>query len=151
LQLTRPLPIPLNDLFDATLETSPDGRWILLNTYRTQESTIQQLAWRLGIQFGDEMGPIEYRLFDSRSSQELTGFSIRQRHRTDSMSRGALTTFWDGKGRTLAVCEPGSQFAYQIYDIPPRKSLTWFAGGAAPLALPIAFLAWRRTRKLRAA
>jgi hypothetical protein len=38
-----------------------------------------------------------------------------------------------------------------IWDIPPRKSLTWFTAGAALLALPTALLVWRRTRKLRAA
>jgi hypothetical protein len=38
-----------------------------------------------------------------------------------------------------------------LWDIPPRKSLTWFAAVAALLALPIALVAWRRTRKLRAA
>ena len=31
------------------------------------------------------------------------------------------------------------------------NSLPWFAVGAALLALPIVFLAWRRTRRIRAA
>jgi WD40 repeat protein len=39
----------------------------------------------------------------------------------------------------------------RVWDIPPRKSLTWFATGAALLALPIAFVARRRVRRLRAA
>ena len=37
----------------------------------------------------------------------------------------------------------------EFWDIPPRKSLTWFALSAAVLALPPAGLAWRRSRRLR--
>jgi hypothetical protein len=37
----------------------------------------------------------------------------------------------------------------QIWDIPPRKPLTWFACAAVVIALPLAGLAWRRTRRLR--
>jgi WD40 repeat protein len=37
----------------------------------------------------------------------------------------------------------------EIWDIPPRKPLTWFALAAAVLALPLAGLAWRRSRRLR--
>ena len=36
-------------------------------------------------------------------------------------------------------------------DAPSGLPFLWFAAGAALLALPIAFLAWRRTRRLRAA
>lgn len=39
----------------------------------------------------------------------------------------------------------------RVWDIPPRKSLTWLATGAAIFGLPIAHLARRRVRKLRAA
>jgi hypothetical protein len=44
-----------------------------------------------------------------------------------------------------------SQGEIQVWDIPPRKSLPWFAVGAAFLALPIALLARRRVRRLRGA
>jgi hypothetical protein len=38
----------------------------------------------------------------------------------------------------------------EVWDIPPRKSLTWFAAGAALLALPPLLIARRRVRRLRA-
>jgi hypothetical protein len=39
----------------------------------------------------------------------------------------------------------------EIWDIPPRKSLTWFAAGAAFFALPLVVIACRRVRRLREA
>jgi hypothetical protein len=36
-----------------------------------------------------------------------------------------------------------------IFELPPRKPLTWFVLAAAVLALPFAGLAWRRSRRLR--
>jgi hypothetical protein len=36
-----------------------------------------------------------------------------------------------------------------VWDIPPRKSLSWFAAGAALLGLPIFTIARLRVRRLR--
>jgi hypothetical protein len=58
---------------------------------------------------------------------------------------------WSPTGETVAIFQSGSNNSWQIWDIPPRKSLTWFTAGAALLALPIAVIARRRVRKLRAA
>jgi hypothetical protein len=53
--------------------------------------------------------------------------------------------------QTLAVASPSEPGVIDLYDFPPQKSLAWLAAGAALLALPIALITWRRTRKLRAA
>ena len=45
-------------------------------------------------------------------------------------------------GRMLAVQEDLTTIG--IWELPPRKPLTWFALVAAILALPLAGLAWRR-------
>lgn len=50
-------------------------------------------------------------------------------------------------GTAFASCDGAT---LRVWDLPPRKSLTWFAAGAAVLALPIGFAAWRRGRKLAA-
>jgi hypothetical protein len=50
-------------------------------------------------------------------------------------------------GDTLAVMTNDGET--QLYDVPFRPPLTMFAATAAGLAVPIAGLAWRRTRKLR--
>jgi hypothetical protein len=49
-------------------------------------------------------------------------------------------------GRAIAVVSKG---LLQVWDIPPRKSLGWFAAFAAILALPIAWLSRRRVHRLR--
>jgi hypothetical protein len=48
--------------------------------------------------------------------------------------------------QSMLVTTSGSEVL--IYDIPPRRSMTWFAAGAAMLAMPIAFVAWWRGRNL---
>jgi hypothetical protein len=48
--------------------------------------------------------------------------------------------------QSMLVTTSGSDVL--IYDIPPRRSMTWFAAGAAALGLPIALVAWWRGRKL---
>jgi WD40 repeat protein len=50
-------------------------------------------------------------------------------------------------GRTLAVSTDSN--STELWDIPPRKPLTWFALAAAVLAPALAGLAWRRSRRLR--
>jgi WD40 repeat protein len=74
---------------------------------------------------------------------------------------GRLTPIRLPKGdsnATWAEFSPdGKVFAFndgrmlRMYDLPPHKPLAWFFTGTALIALPIALLAWRRTRKLRAA
>jgi WD40 repeat protein len=58
---------------------------------------------------------------------------------------------WSPDGCTVVTLDRHWGHALTLWDVPPRKPLTWFAAGAALLALPISLLAWRRTRKLRAA
>jgi hypothetical protein len=59
---------------------------------------------------------------------------------------------WSPDGRLMAAFTGlPDHTAISIWDIPPRKSLAQFAVGAALLAMPIAFVARRRVRKLRAA
>jgi hypothetical protein len=50
----------------------------------------------------------------------------------------------------LLIVEENKSHTLWFWDIPPRKSLTWFAAGAGLLALPIALVARRRVRRLRA-
>jgi WD40 repeat protein len=50
-------------------------------------------------------------------------------------------------GRMLAVTT--EDFVTQLWDVPWHPPLTWFALAAAVLALPLAVLAWRRSRRLQ--
>jgi hypothetical protein len=58
---------------------------------------------------------------------------------------------WLPNQRAIAVMDERHWGRWRIFDFPIRKSLTWFAAGAAFLAFPIALIARRRVRNLRAA
>jgi hypothetical protein len=64
---------------------------------------------------------------------------------------GSVAQVQFGSNGGMLVVEENQSHTLWYWDIPPRKSLTWLAGGAALLALPIALLASRRVRRLRAA
>jgi hypothetical protein len=63
----------------------------------------------------------------------------------------SIAADWSGSGKTVAVTGRAEPERIGIYDIPPRKSVTWFSAGVAMFALPIALVGWWRARKLRAA
>jgi hypothetical protein len=60
---------------------------------------------------------------------------------------------WSPDGQTIAAFarHESKKKAICLWDAPPRKSPTWFAAGAALLALSIALIARRRVRKLKSA
>jgi hypothetical protein len=82
----------------------------------------------------------------------FTVYDMRDGHECAQIRPGkmAFEPLISPDGRTLAI-PTERRDRVELWDIPPRKSLTWRAAGAALLALPIALVAWRRVRKLRAA
>jgi WD40 repeat protein len=50
-------------------------------------------------------------------------------------------------GQSLAIIPQYQDGVVELWDVPPHKSLTWFAAVAAGLAVPLAALAWRRSRQ----
>jgi hypothetical protein len=59
---------------------------------------------------------------------------------------------YSSDSRLLAVISAHDQGSLlQVWDIPPRKPLLWLLTGGVLLALPFAWLAWRRVRRLRRA
>ena len=58
---------------------------------------------------------------------------------------------WTSDGQKLGVTNREDKTrTWQIWEIPPRKSLTWFCAGAALLALPTALVARWRIHRLGA-
>jgi hypothetical protein len=62
---------------------------------------------------------------------------------------GAADIAWAPDGRSLAAQDHSWKDPWYVWDIPPRKPLTWFATAAGLLALPVMFLASWRCRRLR--
>jgi WD40 repeat protein len=87
------------------------------------------------------------RLADIEASQEVLLLNMetgREMGRIPNVREIAFSP--DGKAAYTAVNRK-----IQVWDIPPPKSQPWFAAGAALFALPIAFFAQWRVRKLGAA
>jgi hypothetical protein len=97
--------------------------------------------------------------FRSRRSFNVAIYDVEQNQLVDYLPASAAKRLqgigveadWSPDATTVAFLNADGNNLLTIWDIPPCKSLTWFAAGAAILALPIALVAWRRTRKLRAA
>jgi len=87
-------------------------------------------------------GPDQITVMDTVSREVL----LRQRIRLPTDGGGQFSR----DSKSFIVEDEGVDTVY-LWDIPPRKSLTWFAVGAALLAVPIALVASRRVRRLRAA
>jgi hypothetical protein len=129
--------------------TTPDGRTRLEPVIDGEVSLLGRLFERFG--FSSARQQLIGRLFDVHTHRVIG--EIRSQGLPLGSDFGRLPSMnvrWSADGKLGAVHESGTH-EFSIWDIPPRKSLTWFAAGAAILALPIAFVAWRRTRKLRAA
>jgi WD40 repeat protein len=128
---------------DRPKEFSPDGRTLALEKPAdSTQSLIDKCLRALHLnQFVPPKATERLQLVDIESEkvmfeQGLVGYTKR-------------VQFSPGGG--MLVTEEGNTIRLWFWDLPPRKSLIWFAAGAAILALPIALVAWRRTRKLRAA
>jgi hypothetical protein len=74
-------------------------------------------------------------------------FDAKTGHEIAQIPDSPNNVHWSPDGRTAAFLRNTSAArSVSVWDIPPRKSLTWFAIGAVILALPIAFFAWLRCR-----
>jgi WD40 repeat protein len=121
---------------------SPDGRVAVLPLRRMSFlAQARELAVRLGVRW-PFAGPVSERgaaLFDATTGRSLGG-----------VTGGIEAAAWSPDGSLLAVLDEEGK-SMRVWDVPPRKALWWFAAGATLLALPVALLARRRVRRLRAA
>ena len=84
---------------------------------------------------------------DASSGVSLGTVTVR-REDEGLITHDVSQVYWSPNSEVAAIHDKHDN-SWAVWDIPPRKSLTWFAAGAALLALPIAFLARRRVRRLR--
>jgi WD40 repeat protein len=120
-----------DDLVD--LQLAPDGRTLAYNRFPTSTG-IPVVRW-LEVHVPFLRRPTRMlALMDLSSGREETlpgGWSVR----------------FAADGQTLAVVE--DDWNCRLWDVPPRKSLTWFAAAVSGLAMPIGLLAVWRSRRLR--
>ena len=136
-----------------TWDLSPNGRVLIGFSGPTADDLIARVARKLGFQWTQVLKS-EARFLDPATAHEIganrwiggLGLGSGVEFTEDEIAQ----LLWSPDGAALISKDRSTQTA-TLWDIPPRKSLTWFAAGAALLALPIALVAWRRTRKLRAA
>jgi hypothetical protein len=117
---------------------SPDSRHVAIGSKTYPRDVIGDWLRRIGLSspFPREAGYRSVSIFDG-----LTG-------RPRGLVRGDFkSAVWSADSSQLAVTDQDGS-TVRVWTVQPRKSLAWFAVGAALLALPIAFTAWRRGRKL---
>jgi hypothetical protein len=134
---------------------SPDGRFLFITTEHLGPSMPEKLGNKVGIPwpFPTPEGFVG-RVFEIESGAEVakvTAPKLKSDFYSIPRALYLIWTEWLPNGDMFATFEPDGSNIWRIWDIPPRKSLPWFAGGATLLALPIGFMAWWRVRKLRAA
>jgi hypothetical protein len=90
--------------------------------------------------------------FDLETGRSLGSLEGKVTYRYCGMEPEPPPPFhWISGISAVAVESLDEPNTWYIWDLPKSKSLTWFAVGAANLALPLALFARRRVRKLRAA
>lgn len=85
------------------------------------------------------------------SHSECHFYSIRSGRHLGEIPGWDLHRSPDGRSVAVYMQNYGPVRQIAVWDYPLRKSLAWLAAGAVLLAFPIAFVARRRVRKLRAA
>jgi hypothetical protein len=120
---------------------SPDSRVLALPGALPPWPPLLQWAKRLGVRWPFESSAerLVTRLLDVRAGRWL-GEVPAHLNTVGWFPDGTALTTLNGEGTELF-----------IWDIPPRKPLAWLFAAAALLALPLAWLARRRIRRLRPA
>jgi hypothetical protein len=137
---------------------SPTGDTVALWVKAEQSGAIRWLVERVGLRWpfsvADRIGPT---FFDAQTGKHLGQIPPQwvASHMYDHPKLIPPPRRWSSDGRFIAIGEdrnPPDQrdwSEYQLWDVPPRKPLGWFALTAGIVALPFAWLARRRVRRLQ--
>jgi hypothetical protein len=136
---------------NQAVDISPDGRFLLTMKEEALPRQFQRILPALGPNW--KMWKDEKRyggVFDAATGTSC-GVIPAKRPAFGYMNGESATrdVGWAPDGGSLAVQDQADPNLWHIWDMPPRKPLPWFALAAAVLALPLAGLAWRRSRRLR--
>jgi hypothetical protein len=136
---------------NISMDISPGGRFFLATKYAPSPLPWRRIIRALGLNWNVGRDERAYgEVFDAATGSSYgiipgKGQSLSDTNRWST----SLDCGWAPDGRSLAVEDDSDPNRWYIWDIPPRKPLTWFALAAAVLALPLAGPAWRRSRRLR--
>jgi hypothetical protein len=137
---------------------SPDGKTVMAFVVEKGNGPIEGLAKRIGFNWPfRSSGRVGVAFYDAASGRHMGNVPAQwDQHFIPHLPE------WRGprmicapNGRVMAIGnayqpdKPEHWGQWTLWDIPPRKSLTWFAIATAVLALPLAAVAWRRSRHLR--
>ena len=128
-------------------EVSPDGRTLLHIPDQSPIGPVEKVVRSIGLPwpFAPSIGYIRAQLYATIDGRHLGSIPARRPRTVDCLESPVMAFRWFPDGQTLATMpDPEHPNVWELWDIPPRKSLRWFALAAAVLALPPAGLAWRR-------
>jgi WD40 repeat protein len=132
---------PTTERYDYAFDEfmSPDGRTALITTSHDRFRNIRAIVERVGLSWPFSAG-------------ELPAAELFAIHTGESLGFVAGQEFvWSQDGARLAAVGPSDDQTVLVWDVPPRKLLTWFAAAAGLLALPVSLVAFWRARRLRGA
>jgi hypothetical protein len=133
-------------------EVSPDGRAVLAVHGRAPAGRVENFIRGHGLPwpFAPADDRVTIRLYDAATGRPAGEFTAARTADKIESSEMPLAHRWTADGRTLAVAADADHpNVWDLWDVPPRPPLMWLAAAAGLLAVPIAGLTWRRTRRLR--
>jgi hypothetical protein len=151
------------DFARSSAIVSPDGRTLLVAPEESRTTTFwEDIAKRVGLRwpvrmptanpFGISDIQLHAKFIDIESHRELADDWGERDIRWCGCAPEAPSPFeWLPNQRSVAVRDPDDASLWRVWNLPPRKPLPWFFGGAALFASPIALVVRWRVRKLRAA
>jgi hypothetical protein len=133
-------------------EVSPDGRTLFHIPDESPIGPVEKIVHSIGLPwpFAPAIGYARAQLYATIDGRHLGSIPARRPKTVDFLESPVMAFRWFPDGQTLATMpDPEHSNVWELWDIPPRKPLTWFALAAVGLALPLAWLAGRRIRHLR--
>jgi WD40 repeat protein len=132
-------------------DLSPDGRTLIIIPKEFRPGFVETFVRKLGVPWpfpaaGDGRSA---QLFDTATGRALGALPAPGLDTyLDSRDYWLKADPWLPDGRTVAVPRDPGRNVWDLWDVPPRKSVTWFGVTAAGFAVPVSLAARRRARAI---
>lgn len=134
---------------DVGWYSSDDGRALVARSFVLRDSIVQRAFDKLTLS-KPRHDEAAYRFFDINTAKEIGAIEGNCGPIFQCAAFGAGDLQESDRRMAFATWHNQTGSGVIVWDLPPRKSVTRFAAGAAMFTIPIGFMVWRRGRNLRA-